>query len=906
MFTDPKTDTFKITGSSALNSGSGSLKSMREVARILVAPPDLSRYGDETTADPEDFFSEQLDLADTIIVDGEELRGSRPDSAKTNTKVVLQKLLALPVKDPRVLAACIHQVHCLNWDTTLFAALNLLSSQYQLDRREWKFELETPCKTPTANFKVTRQGLVFTFDFFSTVYKFCDPSSGRFFKLDNQGNIVKIPTSEDLKTTAIFHPVCTVHLVATLDLSKELQETPRASLEITVQSRHRQFCYAGTYLQHDAVQLENRPMGGEGHRLTRYRGGLHSPTATRLSNKEHVLQMANIAIGRMIEIICQPEGDPTDSYKQLDATVKLFHYALLVYLLEELSERDLKVILSKAVLQDDRPIPLSELIDISAVHGYPFLTLLKSTAERLVLLFSGLESRVFAQLLAHFFNKTSSEIYQSIIFLLKNDRLLQQFSEENQVIKNDLKLLLQFLRAAILTIKSALKTVKEKQRYEMVLGFSEAAPISSLEEILPLIREYLRNISQNETFRQFVPDNFPMSDSLEESTVRMTNLPEADFPVDESVPVEVVHMRGQVEDRLALDPRKKLEEFAALIYKSPLIEGLNDGGALANTVWRYLSLDPDARVKFAPYIWIPDVAAGTCGAVIGVRATWNPNTPPNHLERIWKAVTNGLLVGIFGTSVVVVGYLAAHPETVDVSDALFWGQLAPFPLMMGTTNSVWYSLSPQFKERWFPKHSRRHSVEVVLDCLTRFFRYAGIIDITLLNILQVPGQPIYLLVPAVPALLLTLGHYTRFSLRLEGVMTCASAMNFLYLLIQATLTHTFPEVPTYIRLGFWLALLMFSAGVTLRNSVTFVQEFKGEPELIVRRELLGGGLQEGVARSPRQLEDMRPLQTAAPHERTRLLAPMYERYVDSHRASSSEDSSRTQNRSRRDWGCTIV
>ena len=97
-----------------------------------------------------------------------------------------------------------------------------------------------------------------------------------------------------------------------------------------------------------------------------------------------------------------------------------------------------------------------------------------------------------------------------------------------------------------------------------------------------------------------------------------------------------------------------------------------------------------------------------------------------------------------------------------------------------------------------------------------------------------PSEISYQIIPAALALLLSLGHLTRFRERIDVLLKYLSAGNFTYMLVEALRSGEVPPALLYTQIAFWSFSLIGSTYFTLSNAVRFVELYEHSPELIIK------------------------------------------------------------------------
>jgi hypothetical protein len=252
-------------------------------------------------------------------------------------------------------------------------------------------------------------------------------------------------------------------------------------------------------------------------------------------------------------------------------------------------------------------------------------------------------------------------------------------------------------------------------------------------------------------------------------------------------------------------------------------------------------LYPEASKKALPYLVITDVVGGVIGALIGRHAILHPRSQMHPLVRIWEGCTDGLIVFIFSLNAGISIYLTLNPEAEYISNQVFWSQIASVPLFFMTSYSTWNCISPQKKEHWFKKNP---TLKNTLDVLNKFLLYSGIFQYINLRVLALPNTLAWELSPIIPGAVMTVMNKTRFTERTHGVMTYLASLNLLYTFVREMMEAFNSEneedvVPASIRCVFWGTILGMSSYFVLKNTFRFIEEYRGDPEVIIQRATPG-------------------------------------------------------------------
>ncbi len=348
--------------------------------------------------------------------------------------------------------------------------------------------------------------------------------------------------------------------------------------------------------------------------------------------------------------------------------------------------------------------------------------------------------------------------------------------------------------------------------------------------------------------------------------------------------VDIIGSLPRPTGKILLPARR--ERISALLTRNPFIQGLLDLSP-RYAIQQMLTLYPATRVA-NPYFVIPGIFGATTGIILASKWILNPNTNQSRPVRYWSSATNGLVVLVFGMNAVINIYLATHPENGEVSNELFWTQLAPAPIVLAGVYTFWNALARETKERWIKRSWLRNTIEVASKSLFA----AGAFELFLLQIIVgTPGKNLGLhAIPLTAALSLSMLHPTRFRETGQTLVSHLAAFNFGYLLIRDIARYT-PEDPNqaawshYTRIVFWALALIYSLYFTLRYGSRFVQTYEGDPEFVVQRFRPGQALANErtlLLSSDAQRTIAEPPTTEDEREQHRSIAFQYERHRSSH------------------------
>lgn len=570
--------------------------------------------------------------------------------------------------------------------------------------------------------------------------------------------------------------------------------------------------------------------------------------------------IADVEIGRTLQniILCNPEGKPNQLLKLTSFILCLFNQIMMDILLKNkiagIEDKDLEV-------NTYENVSLKQLI-YTTLKEYQSFDLLGIMQKEFEKIFRILDDKDITFYLQVFNSKFIEEIKTSGLFVNNSPALQEKYPANNLILK------------AINFISSALTTVSET-RHISLFEFRLARIVNREKELYDFFAKYL-NIKALGDKGSPIYDQL-LIDSKLLARIEKFSTPEA-MGEDELV-YQVVSAKfppRKEKMKFCADP----EKTAALWTRHPYIEGINDGFMIRLSVQQFLTLYPHVSTTAHPFLIFCDIAGGLTGALIARQDILHPKQPLNSFVRIWKASTNGLVVGIFSLGCAINTYLYMHPDADQVSNTVFWSKLAPPAIIAFLSYTAWYSIPPVVKEKWFPHNSRYRYIENTLDTSARTLFYSGIINIFLLNFLRKPGELVHQFVPMIPGLLVALLHQTRFKERANWMMTYLIAASLTSLLIGESVEelqngkgNNFLIGSTSVQLSFWFFSLFFWTTYVVRNSISFTTEYEGDPEIITRAIPKSRVAEIGstITMSQRDYQRFRELKTVRSEKRQEII-----------------------------------
>ncbi len=275
--------------------------------------------------------------------------------------------------------------------------------------------------------------------------------------------------------------------------------------------------------------------------------------------------------------------------------------------------------------------------------------------------------------------------------------------------------------------------------------------------------------------------------------------------------------------------QKTVYPAIALLNCSPVIESFNDGMALHFTAQQISTLYPGTQP--GPYFSIGDLVGGVVGFYLGRKLILFPARSPDTGTRIIRAATDGLTIYLFAMNDVIKSFLDLHPETKDISNAKFWGQLAVFPAALLLFYTGWFSISPSTKERWFPPHTRRATFKKVSDWVLTFIYSSRVWQSTFVRFFHLPQHMIYQSVSVLPAMavasLQVCSPHKQMMMGLTNLLTVANYVGMFHDSLSSEVENRFgePESLGYVRIVWWLLLAILGTLYTVSHGKSFLRNY---------------------------------------------------------------------------------
>lgn len=288
---------------------------------------------------------------------------------------------------------------------------------------------------------------------------------------------------------------------------------------------------------------------------------------------------------------------------------------------------------------------------------------------------------------------------------------------------------------------------------------------------------------------------------------------------------------------------RKSDEIAAMLDRFPLVEAVNDAGAIRASIIKYLRLYPESIKTVGPYLILIEGGAALIGMLTATDGIKNPNTTSLPV-RIWKASTNGVVLLIFSLGASINIYLAMHPDKKNLSEETFYEELNSVPLFLMLSHGIWYSISPMQKERWFPRQTCYYALRKGIDVLSKSLYNAGVFLFAGITFFTIPKEVLYQILPLIPGTLVALGQtFTPYKEQLNTGMTYITFSVFSTMLFKDELPnspdHAFEGLPHVIGRSVYLGgLTLYSFYLLIKNYYKFLEEYvneEDEAEIIARR-----------------------------------------------------------------------
>jgi len=656
-----------------------------------------------------------------------------------------------------------------------------------------------------------------------------------------------IQTAMPVTNSGKISPIASLEVKTELDfsLSHLNDNIPQATVEITIESHHEQFRYTGSRRAAEIIQLQNRaPLSLEFTEVTSNFVPDMQPIAPAIAG----IAQANLKAGSLISQL-GPAFNQNDNQTLLTSVLGLFNQAVKISLLR----LQLSTIFRHPADQSSVASEQS-LIDEALKSDSSVKNLLAKIQTELSSIFYHMKNAELT-LWLNIFYSISSNLPKARQAALYINNFPGSFLANNYITDpNTLKKLTTAIVIAINTIKSALDTIAVRKRFQL-LHYQQHPAYTDINSIPKFFPDYLVSVIEN-TLAENPLLNSELLALANAITTNKTDLQESElYENNFDTPRTQLQQQRETRDgeltilrhsnfthsisRLAVCGGEP-EKVAALLLRNPFIKAVNDGLGLHEMFSLILSLYPEASQKALPYLVITDVVGGVIGALIGRHAILNPRSQMHPLVRIWEGCTDGLIVFVFSLNAGISIYLTLNPEAEYISNQVFWSQIASVPLFFMTSYSTWHCISPQKKEHWFKKNP---ALKNTLDVLNKFLLYSGIFQYINLRVLPLPNTLAWELSPIIPGAVMTAINKTRFAERTHGVMTYLASVNLLYTFVREIMESFNSEneediVLASIRCVFWGTILGISSYFVLKNTFRFIEEYRGDPEIIIQRATL--------------------------------------------------------------------
>ncbi len=702
--------------------------------------------------------------------------------------------------------------------------------------------------------------------------------------------------------------IATVDLVATLDMRLADRANAMIEVEISTNSNQELLVYIGSNYAPEIIRVENVASARVPERIAR---GSDTEEIT------HKLSQSQISIGTALERIKNASEKDFDSL--LSSVIQLFNEVIRSQLCRKRLQDDVG-------MPTNVPTTLQEWVEKNLRGGEDFTDLVAMAESELERVFFARKPEEIVAFIKVLSGKVALQTQEAALFVAKNASALTG-QGGYFVVEDILRSSAFVMLTAMEVVRKALDVVQNRKKISIIGRVNtEVKPVTHVDDVPDFFIGYLQRVFRNKLDNNPFQERLHAVDCVLVASQQFADLLPLPVHVDQSsdeeegVEVEVENSyRGPTETRLlsVTVPRyrevlqlAKLEKIAALAVRNPVIQGVMDT-SVPFSLKQWLSLYPATAPAF-PYFVLLEMAASTGGIIVARHAILHPTDRQNRAMRYWKAGTDGLVITVFTMGTAINIYLALNPKNTHISNLEFWSQLAPAPIVIAAGYTVWGAIAPSAKERWF---RRRPGIRSGLEVGAKFAYYGGVLEMSMLNIVNSPGNLLYVGLPLIPALGFSLLHLNRFRETGNAIMSYLAAINFAYMIGRDLEAYQLNEEPEtdwtyYTRIGYWSLALSYSIYFMARHSTRFVRRYQGDPEFVVQDGVPVGTTEFDSDRHPVVPERIRAQMSrgpSTPDERQALITYSYQMQrarTDSEGSDDLEAANRPIE-SRRKW-CTIV
>lgn len=790
---------------------------------------------------------------DYLIVNNHQQRNTLiPES--THSKILQDNFN----QDLQAALANLHESYGRFLDKTLYifpiTVQDFLNENYSLNDQQRNYLIDFSSNTSLLTFNVLSNyqlELIFTTKVFNSYDKYAYLQNLLYKEQEAHGlRLLSDVSSEE---------ICHVSFVMNLNfenhkLSKNQTILyPFVELKLEISSNYPKFRYIGRYVEDEIIEINN--IGSlDCYRKPRY--SYYQQDTSNTSIIDNVISKNMMLIGSSIETILL--SIEQQNYQELfsifyNMQLLLDHVIRNVLLMEnvkngyEILLNYQKLIINLGTLKNFACELIYSVKNEKNNPGAIF-----HAHNELIEIFKNMNEHKFNRAIVAFFDPMLVQVQELSNLIYNNpNKFLKDHSQKldariYEYNLQDLSKLSYILSISIMLIKSAIASVSAERRLT-VLGIKNPSPGKNTKKILESVENYFLNLClnpqhfvhahelSNQILWNIESKYLPPIDTLNFNCSLNNHIPKEEhaITVDNSeskalLYYSFIHSRK----RLSCCPlRYSAEQIAALWGRNPAIKGINDGLVIYFAAKQLLSLYPNVRNSISPYLTLINVAAGGVGILIGRNAILYPNQPVNKLVKVWESATDGLLILIFNLGVAINTYLLIHPQNHNVSNLVFWGQIAPIPIVLSIAYTVWYSLqnANSIKSNYLNK---------IIDFFGKTLLFGGALGISSLKSsarIKASFYQYYILGTAIAGMSFALIQYTSFKERINLVAIYLTASNLMYMLIEEIVNNhsednNLANIFNYLQIGFWSGALVWSVYFIAKNAVVFI---KANPTVII-------------------------------------------------------------------------
>ena len=586
-------------------------------------------------------------------------------------------------------------IHALNRDILRSAVWEMVSKNYKLNNSECHFTVELP-PSPNTNLKLKRQDhdqeTIISLELNATVYEAIDLEKGERIYLDKTWKTKVLYEENDGLAENTGKPICQIELKITLLLYNSPEIEPEVTIEITVHSNCPTFRYSGGWAL-EILQLENIDHDPEFDLEA-------SPVLVKDPKVLRLIDSSNIQFGILAEQLATHASTLQEgSFSLTPALTAILHFYNEAVTISLLKTSLIQSYITNNTIELSKFNLKNEIL--KAIKSYEILaeTIIKQTQFELNAIINKLSDPVISNLLILFQSSMIDRIKElALSYCSDPGSFIKKYgytASGTYIYKINFTIAL-----AIHCMHLAVKAIADARKIEM-FGFNEnlsssTTPDKETREFIDFILSIINNRLKNNPFinnlmiGMVLPSQFqPLFEEDYFSSSLLIKRKKSDI---KELEYELLHMKiPKPKTRLSCCPSEyyPTEKTAVLWERNPIVNGINDGLAVYFSIRQVLTIYPNARIAALPYLPITNMVAATIGMANGIYGIKNPNRPIAFSIRIWEGMGSSLVVFVFNLNFAITIYLADNPNTKNVSDLLFWTQIASAPLVLTAGHFAW-------------------------------------------------------------------------------------------------------------------------------------------------------------------------------------------------------------------------